>query len=210
MEPQRNTTPEANEEGQQGPVIEGHNYDGIKEYDNPMPAWWIWLFWASVIFAPLYMLGVHTFGWINTYEDDLAAGQAEIQAMRDAHAAQTPAFDVAMLSSYVGDAAHIEAGKATYLQFCLPCHGDQGQGLIGPNLTDAYWIHGNSEEDIFNVITNGVVEKGMTPWDAVLSPQQRAQVVAFVRSIEGTNPPNPKEPQGDLIEAPADSLLSSN
>ncbi len=86
------------------------------------------------------------------------------------------------------------------MQYCMPCHGDQGQGLIGPNLTDAYWLHGNTDVDLFNVITRGVVEKGMTAWESTLSAEQRAQLVSFIRSLAGTTPPGAKEPQGTLYE----------
>lgn len=181
-------------------VIQGHNYDGIEEYDNPMPGWWLWIFWISVVFAPIYFIGVHQAGFINSYGDDLAAGQAEIQAIRDAHEAANPSFvvDDSTLARYVADAAAVEAGAAIFAQNCLACHGPAGGGLIGPNLTDDYWIHGNRHTDLYNVITNGVIEKGMTPWGSILSPEQRAQLVAFVRSLHGTNPEGAKEPQGEL------------
>lgn len=182
--------------------IQGHRYDGIKEYDNPMPGWWLWIFWATVLFAPVYILGVHAFGFINSYQDDLAEGEAELQAVRDAYEQANPTFtaDEETLAGYVGDPAAIEAGSQIFATNCSPCHGNAGQGLIGPNLTDHYWIHGHRNTDLFEVITNGVVAKGMTPWGAVLTPEQRAQVIAFIRSIQDSNPPGAKEPQGELYE----------
>lgn len=182
-------------------LIQGHNYDGIEEYDNPMPGWWLWIFWISVIFAPIYFIGVHQAGFINSYGDDLAADQAELQAVREAYEAANPSFQVdeATLATFVADPAAVEAGATIFAANCLPCHGPQGGGLIGPNLTDDYWIHGPNHTDLFNVITNGVVEKGMTPWGNILTPEQRAQVIAFVRSLHGTNPPGAKEPQGTLV-----------
>jgi cytochrome c oxidase cbb3-type subunit 3 len=194
------------DERQDGPeqdvVIEGHNYDGIREYDNPMPGWWLGIFWASVVFAPIYMLGVHVFGFIDTYEEDLAQGQAELQEIRSAHEAANPTFlaDEGTLAAYVGDEVHVEAGARLFATNCAACHGNAGQGLIGPNLTDRYWIHGSRNADLFGVITNGVIEKGMTPWGSILSPEQRAQLVAFIRSIEGTEPDGAREPQGELFE----------
>ena len=183
-------------------LLRSHQYDGIQEYDNPMPGWWSWLFIATAVFSVIYVLGIHVFDFIPTYEEDLAEGQAEIAAIRAAYDEQNPVvvFDEAMLSAYVGDDEHIGAGNVLYQTYCLPCHGDQGQGLIGPNLTDNYWIHGNQNEDLYNVITNGVIEKGMAPWANILAPEQRAQVLAFVRSIADTNPPGAKEPQGDPYE----------
>lgn len=183
-------------------VIPGHEYDGIQEYDNPMPGWWTWLFIATIVFSVVYVLGVHVFGFIPTYQDDLAESQAELAAIRTAYEEAHPVvvYDEEKLEEYVGDPAQIEAGAALFQTYCIPCHGDQGQGVIGPNLTDKYWLHGNTNEDIYNVITNGVVEKGMAPWANVLTPEQRAQVLAFIRSIEGTNPPGAKAPQGQFYE----------
>jgi cytochrome c oxidase cbb3-type subunit 3 len=185
-----------------GEIIPGHEYDGIQEYDNPMPGWWSWLFILTVVFAVFYILGIHVFDFIPTYEEDLEAAQEELTAIRAAYIEENPVevFDEARISEYVGAEEHIAAGSEQFMTYCLPCHGDKGQGLIGPNLTDNYWIHGNDNEDLYNVITNGVVEKGMAPWANVLSPEQRAQVVAFIRSLAGTNPPGAKDPQGDLYE----------
>jgi cytochrome c oxidase cbb3-type subunit 3 len=199
------TLPEPNagmpEQGRDVP-IKGHSYDGIKEYDNPMPGWWIWIFVVSVIWAPVYVVGVHAFGFINTYEKDLQAGQAELVALRHAasEGAGAEAFDNARIQEFVGDQTAVQAGAALFQTNCMACHGPQGQGLIGPNLTDDYWIHGNQNTDLFNVITNGVPDKGMTPWGAILPPEDRVEVIAFIRSIHGSNPPNPKEPQGELMQ----------
>ena len=179
-----------------------HDYDGIQEYDNPMPGWYTWIFILTVVFAVFYVLGIHVFGFINTYEDDLAAGQADLQTIRANYEAANPvaSFDEATIATYIGDPAQVEAGAGYFATYCLACHGDKGQGLIGPNLTDNYWLHGNTNQDLFNVITNGVVEKGMAPWSAVLSPEQRAQTIAFIRSLEGTNPEGAKEPQGEAYD----------
>jgi len=185
-----------------GDLIKGHKYDGIKEYDNPMPGWWTWLFVITVVFAVIYYAGITFLGSVDTYEDDLAESLEELEGIREAYAASGVTFtpDAETFAAYIGDEAQIAAGAASYATYCLPCHAAEGQGLIGPNLTDDYWIHGGTDTDIYNVITTGVPEKGMTPWDSVLSPEERAQLVAFVRSIYGTNPPNAKEPQGELYQ----------
>jgi cytochrome c oxidase cbb3-type subunit 3 len=182
--------------------IRDHVYDGIQEYDNPMPGWWTWIFILTVVFGVVYMLGIHVFDFVDTYEDDLAESQAELEAIRAAYEEANPVatFDEEAIAVYVGDPVQIEAGAAHFATYCAVCHGPEGQGLIGPNLTDNYWLHGNMNEDIFEVLTVGVVDKGMAAWAAVLSPEDRAQVVAFIRSIEGSNPPNAKEPQGELYE----------
>ncbi|RMF65281.1 MAG: nitrogen fixation protein FixP [Bacteroidetes bacterium] len=195
---EQRTSPDANRDT----PMQGHNYDGIQEYDNPMPGWWVWLFWGTIIFSVVYTLGLHVFGFIDSYEEDLAESQQELMAIREAYAAANPAaaIDEATLAAYVADPARVEAGAAHYAAQCAACHGDKGQGLIGPNLTDKYWLHGNTNMDLYNVITNGVLDKGMPPWEAVFTPEQRAELVAFIRSLEGTNPPGAKEPQGTLYE----------
>ena len=201
MSMQQNPTPPESH-SDQDLEIQGHNYDGITEYDNPMPGWWVWLFWASVAFTPIYVLGVHQMGFINSYEDDLAESLEDLEQIRSTYAAENETFeaDETALIAYAGDPNQITAGQGIYTQNCLACHGDAGQGIIGPNLTDAYWIHGPTLVDMYNVVTNGVIEKGMTPWDSILSPEQRGQVVAFIYSLQGSNPPNAKEPQGELYE----------
>lgn len=182
--------------------IRDHVYDGIQEYDNPMPGWWTWIFILTVVFGLFYVLGVHVFGFINTYERDLAASQEDLEAIRAAYEEANPSvtYDEATIATFVGDPTAIEAGAAHFSTYCAVCHGQAGQGLIGPNLTDKYWLHGNTNEDIFQVLTQGVVEKGMAAWDGILTPEQRAQTIAFIRSIQGTNPPNAKEPQGEMYE----------
>ena len=183
-------------------IIKGHSYDGIKEYDNPMPGWWVWGFVGTVVFSVVYFFGIEVFGFVDTYEDDLEEGLAELALVRQAYAEANPTFEVdaAALARYVEDPSMREAGAITYTAQCASCHGDAGQGLIGPNLTDPYWIHGGSDVDIFRVITEGVAAKGMPPWEAVLTPEQRAELVAFIRGIEGTTPAGGKVPQGELHE----------
>ncbi len=184
------------------PILQGHTYDGIKEYDNPMPRWWVVVFWITVIWSVAYVPGVHFWDWIDTYGDDLAEQDAALAARKAAYEAANPTFaaDAETLARFTADAGAAEAGAVTYASVCAACHGAQGEGLIGPNLADSYWIHGGSDVDIFQVLTVGVPEKGMPPWDAALSGEQRAQLIAFIRSLEGTNPPNAKEPQGELVE----------
>ncbi len=186
--------------GERDRVIKGHTYDGIREYDNPMPGWWLWLFWITVVFAPIYLIGINT-GFIDTYEEDLAEGLAELETMRATYAAANPTFeaDAATLAGYAGDPAMVEAGAGHYATVCAACHGDQGQGLIGPNLTDEYWLHGGTLTDIYTVIAEGVPAKGMPAWSVQFSPQEIAQLTAYVASLKGTNPPNPKEPQGERV-----------
>lgn len=182
-------------------AIAGHRYDGIREYDNPMPRWWVMLFWITIIWSPLYVLGVHVFDWIPTYGERLAEQTAQLEETRTAYAAANPTFSTepAALAEYAANADHAAAGAAVFATTCVACHGDKGQGGIGPNLTDDYWIHGNAPEQIFHTITKGVLEKGMPPQETALTDEQRGQLVAFIESIHGSNPPGAKEPQGDKV-----------
>lgn len=189
-------------ERQRDKEIVGHRYDGIREYDNPMPGWWLWLFWGTIVFSVVYFLGINVFGFVDTYADDLDESLADLQRIRDEYAAANPAvaIDSVSLAAAVTDPARISEGASLYAAQCAACHGPQGQGLIGPNLADEYWIHGGSNVDFYQVISAGVVEKGMPPWEAVYTAEERGSLVAFVRSLVGTEPPNPKEPQGELFE----------
>ncbi|MBO6576385.1 MAG: c-type cytochrome [Rhodothermales bacterium] len=186
---------------QEDVVIQDHNYDGIREYDNPMPGWWLWILWASIIWAPIYILGLHFSDVIPSYEEDLAAGQEEIAERRQAWEAANPSFEASeeALAVYVGDEQAALAGAELFATNCAACHGPAGGGLIGPNLTDEYWIHGAGNEAIFQVISDGVVAKGMAPWGPILSAEARAQLVAFIRSIEGSNPDGAKGPEGTSV-----------
>lgn len=182
--------------------LAGHSYDGIREYDNPMPAWWVWLFVATIVFSVVYYAGITFFDFVDTYEDDLAQSQEELAAIRHAYAEASPAFvvDEAALAGYMDDPAMVAGGAETYGALCAACHNTEGQGLIGPNLTDDYWLHGGSNVAVFDVITKGVADKGMPAWESTLSPEDRVELVAFIRSLRGTNPPNAKEPQGELVQ----------
>ena len=183
-------------------LIEGHRYDGIQEYDNPMPRWWTGIFWATIVFSVIYYLGIHVFDLIDTYEEDLAESIQELDAVRASYAAEQPSFeaDEKGLSAALADPAAAERGKAHFAAYCVACHGDAGQGSIGPNLADDYWLHGGSNTELFAVISAGVLEKGMPGWEATLKPNERADVVAYIRSINDSNPPGAKEPQGELVE----------
>lgn len=183
-------------------VLPGHTYDGIREYDNPMPGWWAWTFVATVVFAVFYYVGITFFGVVDTYEEDLAESVAELDMIRHAYAEANPQFeaDEATLAAFVANAEMRTAGAAHYAAFCAACHGDAGQGLIGPNLADAYWLHGASDVEVFTVITEGVPAKGMPPWGDALSAEERAEVLAYVRSLEGTDPPGAKAPEGERVD----------
>jgi cytochrome c oxidase cbb3-type subunit 3 len=200
-DPAEPTLPEPAAPGAVDRVIQGHTYDGIREYDNPMPGWWVALFWAGILFTPVYVLGVHVFDYIDDYEDDFAEAGERLEQIRLAYASTGPAFktDEGALREYAADAALAEAGAANYAAICAACHGQNGEGVIGPNLADEYWLHGATPTEVWVSIAEGFPTKGMPPMKDQLGEEERAQVLAFVYSLQGTDPPNPKEPQGDLV-----------
>ncbi|HEX7927146.1 MAG TPA: cbb3-type cytochrome c oxidase N-terminal domain-containing protein [bacterium] len=182
-----------------------HDYDGIKEYDNPLPRWWLWLFIGCIAFAVIYFPYIVTGlgpSSIEEYQREMAAAKtaapvANAPATSNEHKdGQAHPAPPAAGPSLQGNAAAIAAGKEVFTANCAPCHGPQGQGIIGPNLTDNFWIHGNTYDAIVSTITNGVPDKGMIAWKAALNPEKIGQVAAYVISIKGSNPPNPKPPQG--------------
>ena len=180
-------------------VIEGHTYDGIREYDNPMPGWWVGLFWAAILWAPFYVVGVHVFDWIDDYGDDFAEAGERLEQVRLEYASTGPAFktDEGALREYASDPAMAEAGAATFAAICAACHGQSGEGTIGPNLTDEFWIHGASPPEVWASIAEGFPQQGMPPMKDQLGEQERAEVMAYVYSLLGSDPPNAKAPQGE-------------
>jgi cytochrome c oxidase cbb3-type subunit 3 len=186
------------------PLFE-HAYDGIQEYDNPMPGWWVLVFWATILFSAVYVLNVVPGvgpgkGWLARYAAEMAAAEKKYAALRAPQA--TPPDEV--LRALAADPATTPAGRSVYMANCMPCHRADAGGVIGPNLTDDYWIHGGRPGDIHRVIAGGVLDKGMPAWSAVLAPDDVNRVAAYVIAMHGTNPPQPKEPQGVKVEDDAE------
>lgn len=176
-------------------ILSGHEYDGIKELDNKLPKWWLWLFYITIIFSVIYGLRYHVLGWgdLQEMEYDKEVAEASVIYQKPVETNAITADNVTVLT----DEASLAAGKDIYDKQCAVCHLAEGQGLVGPNMTDEYWIHGCSINDIFNIIIVGVPEKGMISWKEQLTPVQIQQVSSFLLTLVGTNPPNPKEPQGE-------------
>ncbi len=177
-----------------------HEYDGIKEYDNPLPRWWLLTFYATIVFTFAYWGYYHVLGVGLMPEQALAAENAEAQKRSDALAASITDEKLVAMSK---DPQIVARGKAVFAQNCVACHLDQAQGSIGPNLTDAYWIHGNRALEIRKVISQGVLEKGMTAWQSVLGDSKINDVVAYILSIKNTSI-HGKEPQGEYHDPKAE------
>lgn len=177
-----------------------HEYDGIKELDNPVPIWFNAMFYASVAFGVVYLLVYHVFGWGLNQDEEYVREMAKAEKERQEWLAQAANnIDESNVEVDLRPEV-ISAGMALYTLNCAVCHGASGEGGIGPNMADDYWIHGGEIEDIFSVVKYGVLDKGMVPWEQSMTPGQIAEVSNYILSLRGTNPPNPKEPQGEKVE----------
>lgn len=212
-----------------------HDYDGIKELDNDMPRWWLWLFYITIVWAVVYMLYFHVFnigylsgdeykqevnpkyvrvseaddkvlGLLNEYHSPFHKTGGDLTPrMLAMGEEQTPFVEITPESdttSYVEltEADEIGDGKEIFIKNCVQCHGAAGEGGIGPNFTDNYWLHGGSFTNIVKSVKYGYPAKGMISWRGFLSEEKILQVASYVRTLKGTNPPNAKAPQGELYE----------
>lgn len=189
-------------------VLLDHDYDGIKELDNALPPWWKWGFYFTIAVAVIYLLRFHVWKTGPTpeeeYNKEMAVATAKLESFRKSNKESIDEKTVTL-----ADAAGIAAGKKIFTGTCFPCHGTNGEGnAVGPNLTDKYWIHGGALGNVFKTITYGVPEKGMQAWGKTFSPSDIRNLASFVLSLQGTNPPNAKVPQGTLYTGAAtDSTL---
>jgi len=179
-------------------ILLDHDYDGIKELDNNLPPWWKYGFYLTIVVAVVYLFNFHVLGTGDLqgkeYEKEMAKAKLEVEEYMKTSANNVDENSVKLLT----EASDIAAGKDVFTANCAACHGQLGEGTVGPNFTDEYWIHGGGVQDIFKSIKYGWVEKGMKSWKEDLSPMQIAQVTSYIKSLKGTNPPNGKAPQGDL------------
>lgn len=171
----------------QGQIL--HEYDGIEEADNKLPLWWLITFYGSIVFAILYWF------YYEAYEIGDQPLQAYNAQMKEAAGAGGEVSDE-LLEMAAKDEAAVSAGKTLFATHCVACHEAQGQGKIGPNLTDAYWVHGGSPTSIHKIVNEGVGAKGMPAWGAILGAEATQQVVAFVLTLRNTNVEG-KEAEGD-------------
>lgn len=179
-------------------IMLDHDYDGIKELDNHLPPWWLGMFYGGIIFAVIYLLNYHVWHWSPTQSEEYEIAMAEAADIKKANLAnEENAIDENSVVM-TDDVAALAQGEAIYTGNCVACHGTMGEGGVGPNLTDEYWIHGGSISSVFKTIKYGVAEKGMIPWEGSLTPAQMQNVSSYVLTLVGTNPPNGKAPQGEL------------
>lgn len=190
-----------------------HEYDGIRELDNHMPVWWLWMFYFSIAFGVGYLLYYQVLGWgpdqIEEYEQEIAAAEARFGNPEEQQSAEGVAW------SFSSDESDIAAGKEIFMkpgQLCFTCHGNNGQGIVGPNLTDKYWLHGCTPEDIAMSVINGYPEMGMMPYGsgAQISNEQVQQLISYIASLQGTRPADAKQPDTSRALACSEGPLASS
>lgn len=197
----------SDEEHKSVPPVEGddqrdkviHEYDGIQEYDNRLPRWWLYTLFGTVAFAAIYWSGYHILKSDElpraSYDQQVAATRAK-EAERIKAAGTVTADGLVLLSK---DAKTTSKGKETFVTYCAPCHKADASGNIGPNLTDDHWIHGGNPDQIYKTVNEGVPLKGMLAWGPQLGPDKVQEVVAYVLTLKNTNVAGGKPPQGDIV-----------
>ncbi|WP_333780708.1 cbb3-type cytochrome c oxidase N-terminal domain-containing protein [Tenacibaculum retecalamus] len=180
-------------------IILDHNYDGIKELDNNLPPWWVYMFYGTIIFAVVYLVRFEVLdGYTQEmeYAESVAVAKRELAAYKStSKVAIIDAETVTVLTSE----SDLKRGKAVYNLNCAACHIGDGGGGIGPNLTDKYWLLGGGIKNVFTTITNGGRDgKGMVAWGKTLKPNDIQKVASYIMAMQGTTPANPKAPQGEL------------
>ncbi|MFL5753430.1 MAG: cbb3-type cytochrome c oxidase N-terminal domain-containing protein [Bacteroidia bacterium] len=190
-------------------ILLDHNYDGIRELDNNLPPWWKYGFYCTILFSFAYLIYYHSGNGgklqLAEYEEQLAQGKRDAEEYRKKAANLVDENNATALK----DISSLNSGKTIFMDNCAACHGKAGEGAVGPNLTDEYWIHKGGIKDIFKTIKYGFPEKGMKAWQQDLGAKQIHEVASFILSLRGTNPLNGKEKQGELYieEMPNDSTL---
>jgi len=178
-------------------VAMDHEYDGIRELDNNLPPWWKWGFYLTIIIGIIYLFNYHVFNTgdlqIEAYNKEMVQAEKSIQAYLESQAMNVDENSVTLMT----DAIDLNNGKKLFMQYCKVCHGGSGEGVVGPNLTDDYWLHGGKVNNVFKTIKYGA-ERGMKSWKDELNPIEIQQVASFIKSLKGTNPPKAKDAEGEL------------
>lgn len=176
-----------------------HTYDGIEEYDNKLPLWWQYTLYGAIVFALIYWFDYSVLKAHLSPKGEHDAEMAQIAATNAERARASGPVSAQMLVTLSKDPKTLSDGKTTFTAICSACHRADGGGNIGPNLTDSAWINGSDPEIIYKTAHDGVLTKGMPAWGPQLGDQRVANVVAFVLTIQNTNVPGGKPPQGEKL-----------
>jgi cytochrome c oxidase cbb3-type subunit 3 len=183
---------------QEADILLDHEYDGIRELDNSLPPWWKYGFIITICISVIYLLHFHVLGSgknpTEEYEAELQKAKVEMQAYEAKNKDKVDENNIQL-----ADATGLAEGREIFQQMCWACHGKLGEGGAGPNLTDDYWLHKGSLNDIYHTIKTGYPDKGMQSWEKQYSPKQISHIASYIKSLKGSNPPNGKAPQGDLF-----------
>jgi cytochrome c oxidase cbb3-type subunit 3 len=195
---------------QEQSIMLDHNYDGIQELDHRMPPWLAYFFYGTVAFAVVYMAGFWVLDTVPTSEAEYTAEVVLAEQQVAAYKKTVSAGIDENTAKMVTDPKALETGKTLFAQNCQVCHGAAGEGGVGPNLADEYWMHGGTVGEVFKTIKYGVPEKGMIAWQQKLKPEEIQDVTGYILSLQGTHPAGGKEPQGEkvLMQPAADNKLS--
>jgi cytochrome c oxidase cbb3-type subunit 3 len=189
-------------------VMLDHDYDGIREFDNDLPPWWKYGFYFTIISGVIYLIGYHVTGSFKSsqeeYNTEIAEAEASVAAYRNKMALNVDETNAV----FATESDKLAKGGEIFVKNCVVCHGDKGQGGIGPNFADNYWIYGGKPGDLFKTVKNGTT-KGMKSWKDELSPVDIQNVISYIHTFKGTNPPNQKAPEGNLFEETAGAAIDS-
>lgn len=176
-------------------VMTDHEYDGIKELDNVLPPWWLWLFYISIVFAVIYI------GYYEVYKStDMSIDEYNAELVIADELKKSIGVTVETVA-IMEDETNLANGKRIFENNCVSCHLNDGGGSIGPNLTDAYWKNGGSIQDLFTTVTEGITGTAMVSWKALISPNDIQDVTSYILvELQGTTPANPKAPEGELYQ----------
>ncbi len=174
-----------------------HEIDGIQEYDNRLPNWWLATFFGAIAFASVYWFYYYVSGFGPSQMADYQAEMDQAAAVEAARIKASGALTPEALAALARDKGTVEQGRQAFAQTCVTCHRQDGGGLVGPNLTDDFWLHGSRPEQIYASITNGYAAKGMPGWGPQLGADRVLALTAFVQTLRGTNVPGGKAAQGD-------------
>lgn len=181
-------------------ILLDHDYDGIRELDNPLPKWWLYSFYLTIIFAVPYYVA-HTFMNAESIKERFNLDVASVEEIHKKNALDKIVYDQAEYEKVLADPKTKKIAKKTYKRKCKACHGKFGEGGVGPNLTDNYWIHGNGDlKSVYETLTYGITDKGMPAWGQTLGKEKVYGVLKYIADLKGTKPKNPKGPQGVEIK----------